>query len=191
MGTFSGTEASKQQDIDSERKMDMKKLACLVLAVALALALSAACIAEEAAQIANPWTETTAEALLENPGVEFGIPEGAENIRYFLLEDEGLAEMQFTWYGIDYVARIKPAAEYEDISGMHYDAWDDEFEDDIGGCAARTSRVQDGDNTVDLCQWFAAVPGMMYSVSVVAPDLDGFDITAAAEQLYVPLQGDS
>lgn len=168
----------------------MKKTISLILAALLA-ALCFAAVAEESVGLANPWTETTAEALLENPGVAFGIPEGAENIRYFLLADEGLAEMQFTWYGEDYVARIKPAVEFEDISGMCYDAWDDEMECDIGGCAGRMMRVRDGENTVDVCLWFDAVPGIMYSVSVVAPDLDGFDITASAMQLYVPMQGDS
>lgn len=167
----------------------MKKWMCALIAIVIALTLAAA--AEEGAEIANPWTETTAEAIAANPGVEFGIPEGAENVSYFLLEDEQLAEMRFTWYGMDYVARIKPAAEYEDISGMFYEKWDTEMECEIGGCPGREARVKDGENTVNVCLWFDVVPGIMYSISVVAPDLDGFDITAAAQQVYEPLQGDS
>ena len=34
------------------------------------------------------------------------------------------------------------------------------------------------------------VPGLMYSVTPQGMDLDGFDIQAIAEQLYIPTQGD-
>ena len=39
--------------------------------------------------------------------------------------------------------------------------------------------------------WYDIVPGVMYSLSVYSTDLDGLDLTAVAEQVYVPVQGDA
>ena len=169
----------------------MKRIIAALAAVAVAVALFAVAVAEAPVGLANPWTEVTAEELVENPGVEFGIPEGAENISYSLLESEGLAEMRFTWYDMDYVARIKPAAEFEDISGLYYDAWDLEDDCSVGGCEGRVMRTHDEGLTVDLCLWYDVVPGLMYYISASGEDLDGFDIQAAADALYVPAQGDA
>ena len=70
----------------------------------LCLALAAGATAETG--LANPWEETTADALARFPGVTFGVPEGAEDIEYRLLRKDALAEMQFTWYDLRYCARI-------------------------------------------------------------------------------------
>ena len=39
--------------------------------------------------------------------------------------------------------------------------------------------------------WYDAAPGLMYSLSVGTTDPDGLDLTAVAEQVYVPMQGES
>ena len=164
-----------------------------VIAIMMICALLMSCAIAETAVVgmANPWTETDAESISQLYGFEFGIPEGAENISYALLEAQDLAEMRFTWDGLEYTARIKPSAEFEDISGLYYDPWDYEEPCQVQWCEGVVKRVQDGDDTVDVCLWFDAVPGIMYSVTTSAPDLDGFDIQAAAEQLFVPVQGDA
>lgn len=47
-----------------------------------------------------------------------------------------------------------------------------------------------GENeSVDVCIWYDVVPGYVYSLSTRGADLDGFDITAIAEQVYKPMQG--
>ena len=125
---------------------------------------------------------------MQRLGVEFGIPENAEDITYYVLKSENLAEMQFTWNDMRYTARMKPAAEFEDISGLYYEAWDYEDACKIQWCEAVTSRVFDEGVTVDLCLWYDAVPGIMYSVTASARDLDGFDITASAYRLFLPAQ---
>ena len=157
------------------------------LAVILVLLLAGSAMAEVG--MANPWVETDADGVMQAVGVTFGVPEGAENVVYRVLEAEHLAEMDFSWYDMEYTARIKPTDAIEDISGV-YCEWSQEDFCEIGGIEGTMYRGQDGDQTVDLCLWYDVVPGLMYSVSAAGPDLDGFDITAAAEQVYVPAQGD-
>ena len=170
----------------------MKKILAMLLALGALLtgALGAAGEADGVG-MANPWVETDAEGVMQMVGVEFGIPAGAENISYSVLEVESLAEMRFTWNGLEYTARIKPCAAFEDISGLYYDEWLAEDPCEIQWCEGVCRRAQDDMGTVDVCLWFDVAPGIMYSVSTSAADLDGFDIQAAAEQLFVPMQGDA
>ena len=169
----------------------MKRWIAIVLTTLMLLSFSA--FAETpGAGMPNPWTETTAEGLMEALGLEFIVPEGAENVTYRMLKDEALAEMEFDLDGMRYTARIQPAVEWTDISGMYYE-WENTLEDiTIGGRAAWEGRAADGDHTADLCLWFDVVPGLMYSLGTVGEgDLDGFDLTAVAEQIYAPVQGDA
>lgn len=163
----------------------MRKLVTIVAAL-LALCVGAA-MAEVG--LANPWMDTTAEALKAEYGLELGVPEGATNVAWRVLPAKPLGEMTFTWYDMDYTARIAPTEGFEDISGIYVD-WENQSEWTVGRCAAVCYRGRDGENMVDLCLWYDELTGMMYSVSTEAKDLDGFDILASAEQLYIPLQSE-
>ena len=86
---------------------------------------------EESALVssANPWTELPTKQQLEDvTGVCFNIPEDAENIRYRCLQDEGLAEVQFSRDGDEYCVRAVNQTEgrSEDISGLYYEWMDEE-----------------------------------------------------------------
>ena len=147
------------------------------------------------AELANPWSDMTKEGLEQASGVSFGVPEGAENVAYRWLEDEGLAEMQFMLDGDEYCARILPAAlaegELLNISGMYFD-WENEEEIEIGHCHGTIGQAQTGsEDWVELCQWYDLAPGLMYSLSVYTTDPDGLDLTAVAQMVYVPMQGDA
>ena len=169
----------------------MKKL--FSIALAALMLLSCAALAEAPiAGVPNPWTETTAEGLMEALGIAFTVPEGAQNIAFRMLESDSLAEMDFDLDGMSYTARIQPAVEWTDISGMYYE-WENTMEDfTIGNCPAWEGRAADDQGTADLCLWFDVAPGLMYSLSTVSEgDLDGFDLTAIAEQVYTPVQGDA
>ena len=168
----------------------MSKIFAIILAALMAL--SGVAFAEETLiGMPNPWISVSAEELTDTLGLAFSVPEGAENIAYRILEAEQMAEMTFSLDGMDYTARIKPAAEFEDISGMYFD-WETPNEDStVAGIPAWEARANDGDTTLDLCMWFDAAPGLMYSLSTGADDLDGFDIIAIAEQVYLPMQGDA
>ena len=160
----------------------MKKLIALLLVLMLTAAASAETM------IINPWTETTSEGLMQTLGLSFDVPEGAENIVYRMLEEEMLAEMQFDLNGIHFNARIKPAAESEDISGMHCE-WLSDEPVAIGWCEGRLLHAEDGESTADLCLWFDAAPGLMYSLSALSPD--GTDLLPLADAVYHVTQGDS
>ena len=143
-----------------------------------------------AASIANPWEEMTAEQLLDASGLSFGVPEVAENVIYRYLHGEGMAEMQFSWNGGEFCARILPAAELTDISGMYYE-WQDERPISLENCVGFFSAAQDGECMVERCLWYDAAPGLTYSLTVIAADVNGLDLAAMAEQIYVPTQGES
>lgn len=165
----------------------MKKIA-IVLTVALLALLFSVCSAESAT-LANPMVETDEQGLLETLGVRFNIPEGAQDVKYFVINGE-LGEAQFTLINAEITVRIQPSAEFTDISGAYYE-WTVEEDDTVGVCEAKTMRYIGEDETVDVCLWFDVAPGIMYSVTAIAPDLDGFDVTAIAEQVYAPLQGEA
>ena len=155
----------------------------------LALLLCFGALAEEV-WMPSPWTETTPEGLMETLGLEFGVPEGAEAVVWLMWEAEALAEMQFTWNGIGYTARIMPAAEFTDISGLYYEGWTEE-ECAIGWCEGKIKSVAMEYGEVHLCLWYDLVPGLMYSVSAVASAGETVDIAAMAEQVYLVTQGDA
>ena len=160
----------------------------LIFATVWLLCMALAASAAGEAGLVNHWEETTAEELAQFPGVTFGVPEGAEDVEYRLLREDMLAEMQFTWHDLRYCARIRPAAEFVDISGLYYD-WTVEIPCNISWCNGVDRRYLGEAETVDVSLWHDAVSGLMYSVSTSAPDLDGFDIGAAADWLYMPARG--
>ena len=140
----------------------------------------------------NPWEDLTAAELQEASGRVFGVPEGAENVIYRYLRSEDLAEMQFTWEADEFCGRIQPAELQEDgmtdISGMYYE-WEHTEEISVGSCRGTIAQAQDGDGAqAQLCLWYDAETGLMYSLSVVTADPDGLDLTALAEQVYVPAE---
>ena len=62
----------------------------------------------------------------------------------------------------------------------------------IGHCPGTIGQAQTGtEEYVELCLWYDIVPGLMYSLSVYTTELDGLDLTAVAEMVYVPAQGDA
>lgn len=163
----------------------MKKLICLIMV----LFMIVPAFAEEAVPsvgMPNPWDESADAALLSD--YAFAIPEDASNVIYRKLGD--LAEIQFDLDETHICFRMQETADFTDISGCYY-TWEYAEDVKIGWNDGKLYQVQDGENTVELCLWYDILPGEMYSVSAVARDLDGFDLTAVAEQVYVPLQDEA
>ena len=149
---------------------------------------------EPLAYLPNPWQDLTAEQLSAVSGITFGVPEGAEDVIWRWMKDTGLAEMQFTLDGDEYCARIQPAAlkegELPDISGI-YIAWETEEDVTVHHCRGVLSQAQFGSSDwVQRCLWYDAAPGLICSLSVSTEDPGGLDLTAVAEQVYTPVQGD-
>ncbi|MCR4890784.1 MAG: hypothetical protein K5989_01165 [Lachnospiraceae bacterium] len=143
------------------------------------------------AQIANPWTDCTedeAYGLIPN---SFSAPEGAKNVAWSRMDsnEPTLVQMTFDLEGDSFTAREQVTGdEAKDISGMHYD-WVEEDEVTLanwggGNMKAKTYRYVGEDEFVDLCTWYDTEIGISYSLSVVAPDLAGFDIQAVVEAMY-------
>ena len=146
-----------------------------------------------AAYLPNPWLDLTVEELTAASGLSFGVPERAENVLYRYLPSKNLAEMQFTLGADEYCARIQPAAlqegELMNIAGMYF-LWENEQAVTIGHCRGSIGQAQTGsEEWVELCLWYDPAPGLMYSLSVYTMDLDGLDLTAVAQQVYIPVQG--
>ena len=171
----------------------MKRLLVALLIAALALAVCAPALgeAEPEAAIANPWADITAEEAEEALGVLIGVPEGAEDVRYAILEDEGLVEMDFTWYDMEYYARIQPAEGFVEISGLYMDHWDQTLDVEIGPWTAVEHRGEDDGVIRNLIQWYDEDAGLMYCVVTSGEDLDGFDISAAALAIYAPAMAEA
>ena len=144
--------------------------------------------------IANPWQDLTAEELLEASGLSFGVPEGAENVIYRWLPEQKLAEMQFSLFGDDFCARLQPAALQEgellDISGMYFN-WEYEEEVMVHHCKGTIAQAQCGtEDWVERVLWYDMAPGIAGSLSVQTAELDGLDLVAVTETVYLPPQGD-
>ena len=143
----------------------------------------------------NPWVELTEEELLAAGGMNFALPEDAENVIYRYLASQELSETQFTLFGDEFCARVQPAdlnpGELMNISGMYFD-WENVEEVNVSYCPGSIGMAQTGSESwVEICLWYDIVPGLMYSLTVSTADPDGLDLAALAEQIFVPAQGDS
>ena len=141
--------------------------------------------AEPMAGMANPWQyEVSPEDVQKMVNESFTVPEGAENVVYGIMESAKLAEVQFDLDGVSYCARMEPATEFTDISGMYY-TWDAEGVDQVNGLDAQVRRaISDEEEDADNVLFYDADKQMKYSISAVAPDLDGFDLVAVADMEF-------
>lgn len=147
--------------------------------------------ADETANMANPWVTTDKEGLLAATGFDMEAPEGATDVIYSYMEGDMLAQMDYMLDGMIFVYRMQFADEFTDISGMEY-TWDGEEDGTVSDRQAKYyvytgSETEDG---IQMVNWYDAVPGVMYSLSAMGSDLDGMDIQAYAENIFVPLQGE-
>ena len=178
----------------------MKKLIAALAVCLMVLCLFTACTAKDdqtdaqqteapKSDVANPLVESDADEILQQIGFALGIPEGAENVQYFILNGD-TEEVHFSLDGLDYVARLKSTASFEDISGMCYE-WTNTVDSELNERECKLMRYCGTDGDIDLCLWYDAAPGVMYSLSTSDSSLDGFDITAVALEVFEPMQGES
>ena len=185
-----------------ERTQVMKRFLSIVLAAALCFSFAGCAendtqavteteAASQAAAVANPMVETDLAGILEATGLSFEPLDGAENVKYFIYHGT-LAEMQFTYDGVDYryrMAATDKLQEVDDISGLYYQ-WTVEEDCEVANRIAKQRRYIGTDGYIDNILWLDVVPGVAYSLTAEAKDLDGFDILAIAEQIFTPLQGE-
>lgn len=137
--------------------------------------------------VVNTWEALTAEQLRALTGLPLNLPDGAEQAAYRWYRIDGIAEMQFTWNSGDFCFRAQNTAPQEgtpdDISGMYF-TWEYEEAVSVNGNTGILSQAQSGTgSTVERCLWYDTDRQALYSLSVIAPDTDGLDLAAAAEQI--------
>lgn len=137
--------------------------------------------------MANPMVESSPEDIMNTLGVSFVVPEGAKDVQYFIISGE-MAHMMFTLDGVECIARIKPTAEAEDISGMYFEA--KPIKAEVGRCPANVMLAEDEGKRVGFCTWFDAAPGISYCV-VMRDGADAESLLALAEAVYEPMQDDA
>ncbi len=131
---------------------------------------------QEMSGLANPWEyDVSAQDVKDLTGTEFIVPEGASDVAYGIMEAGKLAEMDFTLDGKSFTARMKPAADFEDISGLFYE-WDAEGADEIGGAEACV-RINFAEN-VSSVLWHDG--SMMYSLYTSDGDKEGAEAVNVA-----------
>ncbi|MCR5591689.1 MAG: hypothetical protein K6F73_09180 [Lachnospiraceae bacterium] len=151
---------------------------------------------EESTYVANPWVSIPEEEANTYCNRLFKAPEGSTGVIWSKLTgsekdscvNQPLVQMKFMLDGMDFTARAQDGAEEDaDISGMYceWDAEDEALLDNWGWTCTSKRSLTEGD-MADLCEWYDVEIGIKYSLSVSAPDLDGFDIVAVAEEMYEP-----
>ena len=139
------------------------KIFCLLLALVLLAGCgrTAAPTNEPTTGMPNPQKESSEIEILTRFGTVMSLPQGGLVDDYFIIEGENsVAEMRFSLKDSNYVARFMPAAEYEDISGMHYEWQHTETANDLYNT---TLRYNDGaQGVIDL---YDADLGLVCSLS--------------------------
>lgn len=144
-------------------------------------------------EIANPWTQSDEQGVAEATGFEIAAPEGATDVSYSYMAEGKMAQMTYVLNEIKWTYRMQMADALTDISGMEY-TWASEEKGTVSEREAMYYSYcapEDGtEDDVQVVNWYDVVPGVVYSLSATAKDLDGMDIQAYAESLFVPLQGE-
>ena len=176
----------------------MKRTLTLVICLAMILML-AACGGKEAPapeeqpevlpsgnNVVNPMHEATQDSILQEHGISFQIPAGAEEVKFWTIGSEPtILQMSFVFDGDEYTYRISTDSLEADISGMYFE-WELEESTQIGGIEAK---VNWNDWKEGVIRWFDAVPGIMYSLSQdTNATFNSLEIMANA--LYTPTQGE-
>ncbi|MCR4690893.1 MAG: hypothetical protein K5739_06090 [Lachnospiraceae bacterium] len=137
------------------------------------------------------WTECTQQEAQETCPRLFKAPEGATDISWSKSDEgeKGTVQLTYTLDGINFVARARYAAAQDERIDDLTCSWD--VEDDVtlanwgeGNMQGKSYRAVGDEETVDLITWYDIEIGIGYSLTVSAPDLDGFDIQAVAENMY-------
>ncbi len=153
---------------------------------------------EEYTRMANPWVDISAEEAHEIVPRLFKVPEGAEDLGWMKCEDLGdpdkgigpMVQLSFMLDERPFTARAQVGAPEDTDIGGNYVEWTYGPEDVTlanwggGNMKGKMRRAINDSGYVDELTWYDVEIGILYSLSVAAEDLDGFDIQAVVEQMY-------
>ena len=145
-------------------------------------------------QVANPWKAITEdEAIAKIPRL-FKAPDDAEDVKWSVMESEEtkepMVQLDFERDDTDFTARAQVGGKEEDISGMYYE-WT--AKEDVtlsnwgdGNMPAKLYVYSDNGAVENmLITWFDVEVGINYSLGATGKDLDGLDLSAVADQMYI------
>ncbi len=147
--------------------------------------------AETEVGMVNPWKSTTEEESHTYLDHSIVVPEGATDVTWTVndsIDGGALLQVDFTLDGQTYTVRAM-TGQVEDmdtnLAGAYYE-WTvtDEAALTAWDASATTYRHIGDAETVDVIAWYDGTTDISYSVYTAAPDLDGFDIAAIAEQIH-------
>lgn len=153
---------------------------------------------QEMVGMANPWTESDKDGVLQATGIELNTPDGASNVAYSYMADGQMAQVTYELMGANWIYRGQMADELTDISGMYYE-WGTQDEGQVSGRPAiyyayaepgEDPDYLDGMFCVQVVNWYDVVPGITYSLSAAGTELNGMDIQVMAEDIFEPMQGE-
>lgn len=179
-GCGSSTETAKQSSASASTSA----------AASASAAASSKTTTKEKTELANPWTESDQQGVASATGIDMTAPEGATSVAYSYMSDGGMAQMTYVLDEMKWTYRAQMANELTDISGMTY-SWSGQEDGTVSGKDAVYYVYNGTEEDVQVVNWYDAITGATYSLSVSAKDLDGVDLQAYAEQLYAPMQGDA
>ena len=135
---------------------------------------------EPAVGMENPWNnDATAQEAEELTGAKLIVPDGAYDVAYLTLDSEKLAEMNFTLGDARFSVSVKPASDFEDISGLYYE-WDAEGVDKVGDADAQIRLFFD--ENISNVLWYDGE--RMYSVFTNGADKEGMEALRVANIVY-------
>ena len=139
--------------------------------------------AEAQTGIANPWTDLSLQEIEERFGTTVAVPEGAENVHCMMMEEDGLGEIDFDYMGRSCTYRMKKTDLEEDISGMYYE-WNTVETVLLHDCNATYQTCTEEGDLIELATWYDDDGKMMYSLSTVGEQAEGYDIWDVAGVLW-------
>ncbi|MDO4467207.1 MAG: hypothetical protein Q4C49_09410 [Bacillota bacterium] len=152
---------------------------------------------EQNTGVANPMRSVNKDEFLQEIGVQFNVPEKADQVEYFVYDmgEEKLGEVQFDIDGTRYYLRVmstdKTSIQDMDLdyctkfTGQYFE-WTTIKEGKVSYCDAKTFEEKEAKTIV----WLDVVPGMVYSISTVNDKVSVEDLTSLANQCFVPSQGE-
>ena len=138
--------------------------------------------------IANPINESSAAEIQSLMNVQFGVPDGAEKLRYSIIAGK-LAQFDFEWEDTECTARIQADLVGEgdaiaDISGFYYN-WSNEASAMIRNNPAQIKwTITDAGEILGICLWQNKAAKLTYSVSM-KKNADSEKLVKLANAVYL------
>ena len=193
------------------KKSTMKKLLIALMAMTMVFSF-AACgssgseepaaedttAAAEDTEMANPLEEVSKEDMIEGTGVDIDAPEGATDVKYFILTSESapdtngegtdkVAQVMFKYNDKEFTYRAQQASiEPYDMCGIEGEAMETYEKVPVNYCEA-TVNIYDGAGGVF---WIDLAPGIDYSLTCTNP-IEKDELVKVANDTFVPTQGET